>query len=402
MDEIKIKAEQLANDMAAAKAEAASAKAEAAALKAEVEQKGADLEAAKTSIDNLDASVKEQAKTIEMLRVELSERPTTFRKEFRKAFDAVKDDIVKLVNEKKDKFEISLELKSVTPVTASGITGSDYVSVQADPTVHGAPHSNVFIMAFGLRPRTALKLGWIEATATNNADYVSELAQNTNESTIAFAEKTRAYGKIATFMAISTEVEDWLEQIYNYCVNEGVRLIEDKLDAEIAGGAGSDATYPYKIYGIKGAATAFSALAAGAVTAANVADVILDAADQVAKNGFTPNVAFLTWADYRKLRNLKDSTGNYLFDQVNGILGGLRVYPTAHLSAGEVIVADSTCVEIYAGNSYELEFDRNAAYDGYNVYFRKAAQVKIPAAKAKGVIYVASVTTAIAALTPSS
>ena len=198
MDEIKIKAEQLANDMAAAKAEAASAKAEAAALKAEVEQKGADLEAAKTSIDNLDASVKEQAKTIEMLRVELSERPTTFRKEFRRAFDAVKDDIVKLVAEKKDKFEITLELKSVSPVTASGITGSDYVSVQADPTVHGAPHSNVFIMAFGLRPRTALKLGWIEATATNNADYVSELAQNTNESTIAFAEKTRAYGKIAT------------------------------------------------------------------------------------------------------------------------------------------------------------------------------------------------------------
>ena len=399
MDEIKIKAEQLANDMAAAKAEAASAKAEAAALKAEVEQKGADLEAAKTSIDNLDASVKEQAKTIELLRVELSEKPTTFRKEFRKAFDAVKGDIEKLVNEKKDKFAISLELKSVT---ASGITGSDYVSVQADPTVHGAPHSNVFIMAFGLRPRTALKLGWIEATATNNADYVSELAQNTNESTIAFAEKTRAYGKIATFMAISTEVEDWLEQIYNYCVNEGVRLIEDKLDAEIAGGAGSDATYPYKIYGIKGAATAFSALAAGAVASANIADVILDSADQVRKGGFNPNVAFVTWADYRTLRNLKDANGNYLFDQVNGILGGLRVYPTAHLSAGEVIVADSTCVEVYAGNSYELEFDRNAAYDGYNVYFRKAAQVKIPAAKAKGVIYVASVTTAIAALTPSS
>ena len=398
MDEIKIKAEQLANDMAAAKAEAASAKAEAAALKAEVEQKGADLEAAKTSIDNLDASVKEQAKTIEMLRVELSERPTTFRKEFRKAFDAVKDDIVKLVNEKKDKFEITLELKSVTPVTASGITGSDYVSVQADPTVHGAPHSNVFIMAFGIRPPSVKAkgdtVGGITGTKNNATSGTSKLES--------FAEKTRAYGKIATFMAISTEVEDWLQQIYNYCVNEGVRLIEDKLDAEIAGGAGSDATYPYKIYGIKGAATAFSALAAGAVTAANVADVILDAADQVAKNGFTPNVAFLTWADYRKLRNLKDSTGNYLFDQVNGILGGLRVYPTAHLSAGEVIVADSTCVEIYAGNSYELEFDRNAAYDGYNVYFRKAAQVKIPAAKAKGVIYVASVTTAIAALTPSS
>ena len=46
------------------------------------------------------------------------------------------------------------------------------------------------------------------------------------------------------------------------------------------------------------------------------------------------------------------------------------------LSSGEILVADTNAVEIYAGNSYELEFIRNGAYDAYDVYFRKAAQVK--------------------------
>lgn len=404
MEDIKMKAEQIAAEMAAAKAEATEAKAEVATLKAEIEQKGADLDAAKTSINNLDVSVKEQAKTIEALRMELSARPADFKRDFRRAFYAQKDAITRLVNEKKDQFNINVELKNVVSIgTNTAISGADFLGVQVDGNIHATPAAaNAFIVAFGLRQRTGNKLGWIEATSQNAADYVAELAQNTNKSDVTFVEKTRAFGKIATYMVISTEMEDWFDQLYNYCVNEGARLIEAKLDAEIYGGAGSDATYPNKLYGLKGAATAFSALAAGAIPSANVADVLLDAADQVKKAGYNANVAFLTWANYRVLRNLKDANGNYIFDQVNNLLNGMRVYPSDRLTSGEALVADTTCAEVYAGNSYELEFQRDGAYDAYNVFFRKAAQVKVPTPKAKGIIYVASVTTAIAALTPSS
>ena len=399
-EEIRQSAEQAKTEAQAAKAAAEAAKAEAKAAKDELASKTAELKTAQTNIDNLDKSVKEQAQTITELKKALdASKSVTFKADFRRALEAVRPEIEKQVGAKADKFEVKLELKTVYDIGTSQISPNNRLGVADDPTIYAAvPVANAFILAFGIRPRTGNKLGWIEASSQPVVDYVAELAQNTNKSDVSFVEKTRAFGKLATWMRISTEFEDWFEQLYNYCVNEGVRLIEDKLDAEIAGGAGNDSTAPYKLYGIKGAATAFSALAAGAVASANVADVILDSADQVRKGGFNPNVAFVTWADYRTLRNLKDANGNYLFDQVNNILGGLRVYPTAHLSAGEVIVADSTCVEVYAGNSYELEFDRNAAYDGYNVYFRKAAQVKIPTPKAKGVIYVASVTTAIAAL----
>ena len=134
---------------------------------------------------------------------------------------------------------------------------------------------------------------------------------------------------------------------------------------------------------------------------ANAADVIFDAVDQIAKEGFHANVAFVTWAILRTIKSLKDDNGNYLYDKISGMLSGIRVFPSANLASGEILVADTNAVEIYAGNSYELEFIRNGAYDAYDVYFRKAAQVKVPTPNKKGLIYVSSVATAIAALAPT-
>lgn len=175
-------------------------------------------------------------------------------------------------------------------------------------------------------------------------------------------------------------------------------MIWNKVDAEIAKGAGADtnATTQKKVYGLVSQATAFSAL--GAYQDATDADVLFDAAMQIAKEGYNANVAFVTWATYAGLRGLKDANGNYIFDQARSLLGGLRVYPTSRLSAGEALVADSNCVEIFAGNGFELEFIRNGAYDAYDVYFRKAVQTKVSTPNKKGLIYVAALATSKAAI----
>ena len=404
-NDIKKKAEQLSAEVAAAKQQAATAEQKAASLENEVKEQKTVIEGQKTSIDNLDATVKEQSTTIAELKQKLAERPTDFKSAFRAAMAEKKADIEAKVNAKAEKFSIEIELKTINTVTTSQISPNNFLGLQVDPDIHAAvPAANVFIAAFGLRPRTGNKLAWIEASSQSGAAYVGEWTQNTAKSDVAFAEKTRAFGKICTYMQISTEVEDWFEQLYNYCVSEGVRLIDAKIDAEIYAGLGNDTANagtgasPNKIYGLKHYATAFSALAAHAVTDANIADVIFDAADQIAKKGYKANAAFLTWALYRQLKSLKDDNGNYLFDKVNSMLDGIKVYPTDVLSSGEVLVADTSCAEPYAGNGYELEFIRNGAYDGYDVYFRKAAQVKLPVPKQYGLIYVASAATAIAAL----
>ena len=400
MTEFEKKADEIRQSAEQAKAEAAAAKAEAEAAKGELAKRENELKTAQTNIDNLDASVKEQAASIKELKEALkASKSTDFRSAFRAALEEKKSDIKKAFDSKTEKFGFALELKTVNSIGTAQISDNNRLSVADDATIYAAaPVANAFILAFGIRPRTANKLGWIESTNQPVVGYVSELAQNTNKSDVSFAEKTRQFGKLCTTMQISTEFEDWFEQLYNYCVNEGSRMIENKLDAEIAVGEGVDVTYPNKIYGLVSQATTFSAIAALKVDDATVADVILDAAAQIAKEGFSANAAFLGWSDYRALQSVKDANGNYIFDQVRSLLAGIRVYPTTRLSSGALLVADTNAAEIYAGNSYELEFIRNGAYDAYDVYFRKAAQTKVPTANKKGLIYASSIATAISAL----
>lgn len=398
-NDIKKKAEQLSAEVAAAKQQAATAEQKAASLENEVKEQKTTIDAQKASIDNLDKSVKEQSTTIAELKKQLASRKASGREIFRDALEEKKSAIEAGMKEGRKNFSIDIELKTIVDITTAVVNPNQVLGMQADPTIHGAAYApNVFLQVFGVRPRTGNKLTWIEATAQNSADYLSELTANTNKSDVVFAEKTRAFAKIGHYFAISTEMEDWFDQLFNYCTNEGSLMVDAKIDAEVCSGAGSDATYPNKVYGLIGQATAFSALASSAIKGATVADVILDAADQIKKEGFNANAAFLTWALYRQLKNLKDDVGNYIFDKLTGMLDGIKIYPTSRLSSGEILIADSSCVEIYGGNSFELEFDRNASLDGYNVYFRKAVQVKVPTAKKKGLIYVASASTAIAAL----
>ena len=390
MNEIEQKVADLKAGMDTAKQEAAAAKEAAAALQQKLSEK-------ENEINNLDASIKEQEKAIEALRTE-RKAGKGWKESFREALEAKRADIEAAI--KSGSRDFSVEVKTVYSI-GTGLISPNYVlGVDFDPNVVAAvPVANQFIAVFGIRPRRGNKIGWVEATAQNAADYVAELAQNTNKSDVSFVEKQRAFGKIATYMTISTEIEDWFEQIYNFCVNEGSRMIDAKIDAEICAGAGSDATYPNKVYGLKGAATAYSPMVSNSIQDANIADVLMDAAAKIAKEGYNANVAFLTFELERALRGLKDANGNYLYDQARGLMGGLRIIPTSRLSSGEALVLDTNCVEVYGGNSYELEFQRDGAYDAYNVYFRKAVQVKVTTPGAKGIQYISAMATSIASLT---
>lgn len=372
--------------------------AEFASVKTELAEKTAALEKAEKSIENLDATAKEQKAAIDALRIEVkANKRTDFKAAFRKALEEKKDAIKELFAQKGDRLSVSLEMKAADVSTANMPT--DVLGLQLDTTVHTAvPSGNVFIATFGLRARTGNKLVWLEGQSENGADYVAELAANEKKSDVTIKSKTRLFGKLATVMRLSTETEDWFEQLYNYCTNEGLRLIQNKLDAEIYGGAGNDSTASTKIYGLKGQATAFSAIAAGSIEKANIADVLMDAADQVRKNGYNPNVAFISWKGLRTLQGLKDAQGNYIYDKANQMLFGIRVVATSKVADSEALVVDTTCAEVYAGNGYEIEFIRNGVYDAYDVFFRLAAQVKVPTPKTAGIIYVADTATAAAAL----
>ena len=392
-----IKAMRESIEKAAAEKAAAEVKAAQDALKAAQEK----IEAQEKSIDNLDKSIKALQPTIDDLRKQLEEKQIKdFKSAFRAGLEAQKPELEKMFQAKADRFAVTVELKTVYDIGTGLVSPNNFTSVAVDLAIAPVtPASNPFILAFGIRPRTANKLGWLEPAAQNGADYVEELAANTNKSDVSFTEKSRKFGKLAHTMRISTEFADWFEQLYNYCVNEGVRMILAKLDQEIWNGLGNDTANvstgasPTKIYGVKSQATAFNAL--GTYTDADLADVIFDAAMQVAKEGFNANAVFCTWAEYASILNLKDKSGNRLFSQASQSIGPMRVYPNGRMTDGELLVADTSVVEVYGGNSYELEFIRNGVYDAYDVYFRRAAQVKVTGPNKKGLVYVDDVEDAI-------
>lgn len=348
-----------------------------------------------TEINNLDESVKAQQKTIDELRKMINEAPKTYRKAMRDALETKKAEIAEFIKDGKGSFTVEFKLgtTSLTPA------GNNYVSygVQQDQTIHAVPVlGNAFLLAFGTKAMDGARIAWVEASTTKNVGYVEELAENANKSEVAFIEKQRRAAKIATYMEISSEVENWFEALYDFCVNEGERLIMSDLDGKVWDGDGSDASNPTHIYGVKGAATAFAKL--GTYANATEADVIIDAVAQIRKAGFAANVAIVSYAKEATLKGLKDQSGNYIYDKAKAAIGQVTIVPSDKLGDAEMLIADTSCVEIFLANFYELEFSRKASHDAWRVDFRRRGQVKVAGPKAKGIVYVADTATAMEAI----
>lgn len=360
------------------------------------EQKAAEREqeikTAQENINNLDASVKAQQGLIESLKKQMTEKKAeTFAGALKAALEENKDKIEKMFEEKRGGSSVRMEVK----MTAGGVGATAY-GTQVDPAVGSAPHvARAFLAAFGEEVVNADKAGWLDGTFTNNADYVEELAAAT-DSEAGANEVVRQFGKIATRLLLSSELKDWMAEIANWAQTEAMEFINDKVDSEVWNGAGNDSNAKKKIYGLKGQSTAFSKV--GTYTNAHVGDVILDAVAQAKKNGFIANVAIVSFATEAELKGIKDINGSYLYNQLTGMFGPVRVLPSAAIGANEILVADSRCAKVLRRPSIEVEITRDADLDGWKVNVRKSAQTKVKTAHKGGLIYVADKAAAITAI----
>ena len=243
-----------------------------------------------------------------------------------------------------------------------------------------------------------LFFNWLEGTFTDQTGYVDELAEMADENA-AVEEKTRQIAKAGSHLLISSEVTDFFTALYDWARNIGQRKLNEFADAEIFGGLGADtnSTTKKKIYGLKSQATAFSAL--GEYASPTLADVLLDATAQIKKEGFNANIAFVSFADEASFRGLKNSNGNYLYNEATGMLGQLRIIPSVRVTADTCLVVDSSCVRLKQRPVFELEIVRNAKKDGWDVYLRKGIQTLVKGPDQKGLIWIASLASAITAIT---
>lgn len=347
-------------------------------------------------INNLDASIKAQQEVINDLKASIKEKKEmTFADALKSALEENKDKIEKLFEEKRGGSSIRMEVK----LGAAGVGASAYGTV-VDPAVGSAPHvARAFLAAFGEEVVNGDKAAWLDGSFTNNANYVDELA-TAADSEVGANEVIRQFGKIATRLLLSSELNDWMAEIYNWAQNEAMEFINDKVDSEVWNGAGADtsAATKKKIYGLKSQATAFSKVATYAN--ATIGDVVLDAVAQAKKNGYTANVVICSFGTEAELKAVKDTAGNYLYNQLTGMFGPVRVLPSAAVGDAEILVADSRCARVLRRPSIEVEITRDADLDGWKVNVRKSAQTKVKAAHKKGLIYVSNKATALSSIKP--
>ena len=348
-------------------------------------------------INNLDESIKAQQVVIEELKASIKEKKEmTFADALKSALEENKEKIEKMFEEKRGGSSVRMDVKLGT----AGVGASAYGTV-VDPAVGSAPHvARAFLAAFGEEVVNGDKAAWLDGSFTNNANYVDELAAAT-DGEVAANEVIRQFGKIATRLLLSSELNDWMTEIYNWAQNEAVEFINDKVDSEVWNGAGADtsAATKKKIYGLKSQATAFSKVATYAN--ATIGDVVLDAVAQAKKNGYTANVVICSFGTEAELKAVKDTTGNYLYNQLTGMFGPVRVLPSAAVADAEILVADSRCAKVLRRPSIEVEITRDADLDGWKVNVRKSAQTKVKAAHKKGLIYIANKATALSSIKPA-
>lgn len=353
------------------------------------EMKAAEME---ENINNLDASVKAQQEVIEGLKASLKEKKEmTFADALKSALNDNKERIEKMFAEKSAGSSVRMDVK----MTATGV-GAQAYATGVDPVVGSMPHTTrAFLAAFGEENVNADKAAWLDGSFTNNADYVEELAAATDSDATA-NEVIRQFGKIATRLLLSSELKDWMTEIYAWAQGEGLEFINDKVDSEVWNGAGNDTNAKRKIYGLKSQATAFAKV--GTYADATIGDVILDAVAQAKKNGYAANVAICSFATEAELKGLKDKNGNYIYNQLTGMFGQVRILPSAVVGENEILVADSRCAKVLRRPSIEVEITRDADLDGWKVNLRKSAQTKVKTAHKKGLIYVADKAAAVTAI----
>ena len=373
---------------------------------AEIKAKQEKIDAQEKAIDNLDKTVNDQQTTIEELKKRLTaEEVKTFFGAFKAAVEEHKSDIEALIKSGNQngsmKFEFGFERKdpSSYDVTVAGdITRIGWGGV-LDTKIYGARTPALpFYEVFNKQSVNGLFIHWLEGTYTDQTDYVDELAAM-NDANAAAAESTRKLAKYGAHILLSSEVTDFFTTLYDWARGKAQDKLREFANKEIYSGAGADtnSTTKKKIYGLKSQATAFAGI--GTYQDATIADLIKDAKLQAAKYGYNLNVAFLSWGDYATLNGLKDANGRSIWDDREELtIQGVRIFPDANISSGDMLLADTAAVQIKTRPVYELEIVRNAKLDGWDVYLRGSLQTLVPSADQKGLIFIDAISTELASV----
>ena len=390
---------------------------EKAALEQSINDAKADkagIEEIKKSLANNDEAIKNLDESIKAIYDKMKETKNDVQTPAQAVCDVINSDefkaAVKDVVEGK-RVSAIMEVKVDTTAMTGSILrtiGDTEVNADAQPRL-------VFLGNINRKdvPQDKSVVLWLEGSFTDNTGYVGEGSAVGSADGASASECTRGLAKIAAKLPFTREVSTDLSYFLNWARAEAIKAIQNKVDTEILSGSGADTNSSTKklIYGIIGqGSTAFSASTAGCAgkfTAPSLIELI-DAIDaQVSKStndAFYADTIYINPSDFAVYKNMKTTEGALVFENNGGIYTflGKKVVRTNKLTAGTLLVADSTVFDLYEKLGFEIEIERVASTDSYVMYLRWRGQLVVPSNKKKGVIYVSNIASALAALTAGS
>jgi HK97 family phage major capsid protein len=377
-------------------------------------------------VKKLEASLKSAQDARDVMQKQLDEISTNvknfekFQKEAReKASKNIYDAAIELFNSKdfqeakknnfvtKSRFDLKVDTTSIT---------GNVNRTRQNLTVSYAPENQLaFIPNFGgggTIDQDKNRVLWVDGAYTSNVGYVTEGTGQATADTGTATEKAREMAKISAKLPLTAEM---MEDANYFASSLRSKMQEKSLlftDGEAYDGDGSDAGETKHIYGIKDHATAFSAATAGvsaSVEKANIGDLVDAMILQAEKSNFRgSNILWMNPTDFYTFKTTKDADGQYLFvPDVNGeySIRGLRVVRSNRVTAGDMLLADTSKLQYWTKRQPEIKFSQMNASDFVNdswtaVFFVRS-QVVVETADKLSLIFVDDITAAIASLNKS-
>lgn len=300
-----------------------------------------------------------------------------------------------------------IEVKADNEMTTAAQTGTIMRTQQVSEVAFPRVRPYAFLRQPGIRTGVVGEgksiLLWTPAAYTSNVGYVGEYDVVANGNAATAQEKTRKMAKLGGFQIITSETFSDLPQFALRTQGKLMESLELKLDELILSGDGADGgANTEKIYGLKSSQmTAFDATVIDKVEKPNISDLVDGAATQAEISLYKTNTVWLHPKKVNKLRRTKDTTGQYVVNQlITGelVMGGHRVISNTGIGENEMIVGDISAIQLWFKQGFEMEFERIAGKDAWKMHVRTRAQVLVEDEDKKGLIYIDNVDTALAAI----
>lgn len=299
-------------------------------------------------------------------------------------------------------FALKLDTSNVTEEDPNRTLLSQKIYAEASPR-------NAFLRLFSrIRvPEDRNRIMYNNASFTDATGYATEMQSHSNTDSATLTGKYRDLAKLGAVLPFSAETAEDFSYFLAWAQTKAQEGIASKLDSLLWDGDGADSSQPKHIYGLKkDGTTAFNASTAGAATSVdkpNIADLILAMKTQAkieTKDSMAPNYVLMNYATEFKMRTLKNTMGDYITVLPNGALTvhGMTIIPTSKLTAEELVVLDSTTLQLYDKRNITMEIQRVPESDSYKLWLWYRGQALVTEPDKKANIYVANITTALSSI----